>query len=207
MHCDAREGNASVLLGRIMPKIEALNLPTGYFLEWGGEYEDSGDAQAGLARSIPGFAVFMVFIVVCLFNALRQPLIIFLCVPLAAIGVTLGLTVARQPFGFMALLGAMSLSGMLIKNAIVLLDEIGVQRKGGMEPFSAIVFSAVSRMRPVTMAALTTVLGMLPLLQDAFFVSLAVTVMFGLTFATVLTLIIVPVLYAMMFRVPHEEME
>ncbi|MBN1912747.1 MAG: efflux RND transporter permease subunit, partial [Pirellulales bacterium] len=207
VHCDPRRGNASVVLERIMPKIKELekSFPPGYFLEWGGEYEDSANAQAGLARSIPGFLVLMVFVVICLFNALRQPAIIFLCVPLALIGVTLGLLVTRQPFGFMSLLGALSLSGMLIKNAIVLLDEIGVQIRGGMAPYPAIVRSSVSRMRPVMMAALTTVLGMLPLLLDAFFISMAVTIMFGLTFATLLTLIVVPVLYAIFFRVPCKE--
>jgi multidrug efflux pump subunit AcrB len=99
------------------------------------------------------------------------------------------------------LLGFLSLSGMLIKNAIVLIDEINSQIRTGKEPFAAVVESGVSRVRPVSMAALTTVLGMIPLLADAFFVAMAVTIMFGLAFATVLTLIVVPVLYACFFRV------
>ena len=127
-------------------------------------------------------------------NALEQ-------VPLALIGVTAGLLVTDQPFGFMALLGFLSLSGMLIKNAIVLIDEINLEIREGKEPFAAIVDAGVSRARPVSMAALTTVLGMIPLLADAFFVALAVTVMFGLAFATVLTLIVVPTLYACFYKV------
>ena len=144
----------------------------------------------------------MILVVILLFNAVKQPLIIWLTVPLSVIGVTVGLLIFGQPFGFMALLGLMSLSGMLIKNAIVLIDQIDVEIKAGKERFLAVIDSGVSRMRPVMMAALTTILGMIPLLQDAFFISMAVTIMFGLLFATVLTLIFVPVLYTMFFKIP-----
>ncbi|MDJ0853257.1 MAG: efflux RND transporter permease subunit, partial [Myxococcota bacterium] len=108
----------------------------------------------------------------------------------------------NQPFGFMATLGFLSLSGMLIKNAIVLIDEIELQKREGQADYEAIVVAGVSRLRPVSMAALTTALGMIPLLVDAFFVSMAVTIIFGLMIATVLTMIVVPVLYAILFRVP-----
>ena len=114
----------------------------------------------------------------------------------------LGLLATRQPFGFVALLGAMSLAGMMIKNAIVLIDEINLQRSEGKEMLPAILDSGVSRLRPVAMAASTTALGMTPLLFDAFFVSMAVTIMVGLFVATILTLIIVPVLYVIFFRIP-----
>jgi multidrug efflux pump subunit AcrB len=123
-------------------------------------------------------------------------------VPLSIIGVTAGLLLFDQPFGFMALLGVMSLAGMLIKNAIVLLDEIDTQMRSDKGALSAILDSGASRLIPVSMAALTTILGMVPLLTDAFFVSMAVTIMFGLGFATVLTLVVVPVLYAIFYRVP-----
>ena len=199
--CDPKSGPAGVVFEKLRPKIEAIELPTGYTLEWGGEHEDSGDAQAALAGQVPIVGLLMVLVVVILFNSIRQPLIIFLTVPLAIIGVTVGLLVTDQPFGFMALLGFMSLAGMLIKNAIVLIDEINLQLREGKEPFQAIVDSGVSRVRPVSMAALTTVLGMIPLVTDAFFVAMAVTIMFGLAFATVLTLIVVPVLYACLYRV------
>ena len=107
----------------------------------------------------------------------------------------------------MALLGFLSLSGMLIKNAIILIDEFNERLRNGGNPFDAIVESSVSRMRPVAMAAFTTVLGMLPLIFDAFFAAMAVTIMFGLTFACVLTLIVVPVLYTMFYRIaPRKEL-
>jgi multidrug efflux pump subunit AcrB len=199
--CDPKVGNASVVFERIRPKIEAIELPLGYELEWGGEYEDSRDAQTALAAGLPISFLLMVLIVIFLFNALRQPLIIWLCVPLAIIGVAPGLLLTGESFGFMALLGFLSLSGMLIKNAVVLIDQIDLEIKEGKPEYDAILDSSVSRLRPVTMAAITTVLGMVPLFFDAFFKGMAVTIMFGLTFATVLTLIVVPVLYAIFFRV------
>jgi multidrug efflux pump subunit AcrB len=175
----------------------------GYFMAWGGENEDSAKAQTSLAGSIPIFFGLMVLIVIMLFNALRQPLVIWLAVPLALIGVTVGLLAFNQPFGFMALLGLMSLTGMLIKNAIVLIDQIDTEIASGKEHFQAVVDSGVSRLRPVALAAITTIMGMIPLLTDAFFVSMAVTIMFGLGFATLLTLIVVPVLYATIFKIPN----
>jgi len=202
VYADPIKGSPSVVFARVRPKIEGLSLPTGYRLEWGGEYEDSNNARNGLMRGIPAFIAIMALTTVALFNSLRQPLIIWLCVPLALIGVTGGLLATGQPFGFMALLGFLSLSGMLIKNAIVLIDEINSQRSEGKQLTSAIVDSAVSRLRPVAMAAATTALGMIPLLFDAFFVSMAVTIIAGLVFATILTMIVVPVLFAVFYRAP-----
>jgi multidrug efflux pump subunit AcrB len=199
--CDPRVGNASVVFERIRDQIEAIELPLGYEMEWGGEYEDSAKAQKALSANLPITFLAMVVIVIILFNAIRQALIIWLCVPLAIIGVTLGLLLTGESFGFMALLGFLSLSGMLIKNAIVLIDQIDLEIREGKVPYHAILDSSVSRLRPVTMAAITTVLGMIPLIFDAFFISMSVTIMFGLTFATVLTLIVVPVLYAIFFRI------
>jgi len=178
----------------------------GYYLGWGGEAEDSAKSQAALGKSIPIFFGLMVVIVICLFNAIRQPLIIWLTVPLAIIGVTAGLLLFKQPFGFMSLLGALSLAGMLIKNAIVLIDQINTEIASGKESFQAIVDSGISRLSPVLLAAVTTIFGMAPLLQDPFFVSMAVTIMFGLGFATVLTLIFVPVLYAVFFKIPYRDL-
>ncbi len=196
---------ASTVFQRFRPKVEVIDLGPDYELQWWGEYRDSRRAQAGIAANLPFFFLAMVLIVITLFNALRQPLVIWLTVPLALIGVTTGLLVTNQPFGFMALLGFMSLSGMLIKNAIVLIDEIEFQKRGGAAPLQAIVDSGVSRLRPVSMAALTTALGLIPLLFDAFFIAMAVTIIFGLMIATVLTMLVVPVLYAIFFRVPATE--
>lgn len=202
VHCDPAAGSANQLLLELRPKIESIVLPPGYFIEWGGEYEDTIEAQTSLFVGIPVFAVLMVLTVVMLFNSIRQTLVVWLTVPLALIGVTMGLLLFSQPFNFMALLGFISLAGMQIKNAIVLLDEINCQRQvGGKSVWDAILDSSVSRIRPVSMAAFTTVLGMLPLLWDVFFVAMSVTIMFGLTFACILTLYIVPVIYALIYKV------
>jgi multidrug efflux pump subunit AcrB len=198
---DPRYGEAPPLLSDVRATVEAIPLPDGYRLEWWGEYRNSGKAQGALAASLPVFIGMMVLITIALFNSLRQTAVIWLVVPLALIGVTVGLLVTQQPFGFMALLGFLSLSGMLIKNAIVLIDEINLQRTEDKPAIDAITGSAVSRLRPVAMAAATTILGMAPLFPDAFFVSMAVTIAFGLGFATVLTMVVVPVLYATIFRV------
>ncbi len=159
---------------------------------------------AALAGSIPLFILLMVLITITIFNSLKQPLVIWLCVPLALIGVTAGLLGTGQPFGFMSLLGFLSLIGMLIKNAIVLVDEINLQSGEGKELLAAIVDSGASRLRPVAMAASTTALGMIPLLVDAFFVAMAITIIAGLIFATVLTMVVLPVFYAIIFRVPSK---
>ncbi len=204
VHADPAYGTAASLLERIMPQVEALEMGPDYELQWWGEYRDSRKAQAGIAAGLPLFLLMMVLIVVALFNSLRLPLVIWLTVPLAVIGITAGLLLTDQPFGFMALLGAMSLSGMLIKNAIVLIDEIRIQRGQGHPPLRAILTSGLSRLRPVAMAALTTALGMIPLLTDAFFVAMAVTIIAGLAAATVLTMIVVPVFYAVFFRVKYD---
>jgi multidrug efflux pump subunit AcrB len=197
---DPTKDSAPSLLARLRPKVEALDFPEGYYLEWGGEYESSRDAQEPLFATIPIFVGLMVLIVIALFNAIRQPLIIWLTVPLALIGVTAGLLLTRQPFGFMALLGFLSLSGMLIKNAIVLIDQMDLEIREGKPVYDAILDSGVSRLRPVAMAAATTILGMLPLFQDAFYISMAVTIVGGLAVATVLTMVFVPVLYAIFFK-------
>lgn len=207
VQAEPKVGNTSVLFNRMRSQVENMPLPIGYRIEWDGEFEDSQDAQKGLSKNLPITFVLMVLITIALFNALRQPIIIWLTVPLSIIGVTVGLTIFNLSFGFMALLGFLSLSGMLIKNAIVLIDEIDSQIASGKSEFKGIVDASVSRLRPVTMAAITTILGMIPLLFDVFFVQMAVTIMFGLAFATVLTLIVVPVFYVIFFRVRYEKMD
>lgn len=199
--CDPAQGLATVLLDRLKPKIDSMELPPGYFLEWGGEYEDSRDANNAINSSLPAGFLTMIVVVILLFGKVRQPLIIWLTVPLAIIGITAGLLSMDVAFGFMGLLGALSLVGLLIKNAIVLIEEIDMQIAEGKESFTAILDSSVSRMRPVMMAASTTILGMAPLLSDVFFLDMAVVIMFGLGFASALTLIVVPVLYAVFFNI------
>jgi len=192
---------AGAALTRIKPLIENIELPDGYMLEWGGEYESSGKAQKALGQGLPlGFLV-MFIISVLLFGRARQPLIIWLVVPMAIVGVVAGLLLADLPFGFMSLLGFLSLFGMLIKNAIVLLEEIDLQIAEGKIAAQAIVEASLSRLRPVSLAAITTILGVMPLIADPFFADMSVTIMGGLAFATLLTLIAVPVLYSIFYKI------
>ncbi|GAB6058858.1 efflux RND transporter permease subunit [Desulfonatronum parangueonense] len=199
--CDPPAGEiAGPLFQRLRPQIEAIALPPGYELSWDGEYEAARESNQGLAITAPyGFAA-MILAVVVMFNAVLQPLVIWLTAPLALIGVTVGLLVFRTPFEFMAILGFLSLIGLLVKNAIVLVDQIDLEFAAGKPLQQAIMESSVSRLRPVAMGALTTILGVAPLLLDPFFKSMTVVIMFGLSFATLLTLLVVPVFYLLFFR-------
>lgn len=202
VHADvALTANVNEAFERIRPEIEAIELPVNYSLEWGGEHEDATEAQASLLRQIPPVLIAMIVIMVLLFGQVRQALIVWLCVPMAIVGVTVGLIATGLPFSFMALVGFLSLSGMLIKNAIVLIDQTDINIGSGQDRWEAVLAAGVSRLRPVVLTALTTILGMVPLLFDAFFSVMAVTIMSGLAFATLLTLILVPVLYAIFFRI------
>ncbi|MDX8352505.1 efflux RND transporter permease subunit [Cognatiyoonia sp. IB215182] len=190
---------AAQVHAEIRSVIEAMSLPIGYKMEWGGEFESSADANASLGAQLPITILIMVLITVLLFNAVRQPLIIWLLVPMSVNGAAIGLLGAGLPFTFTALLGLLSLSGMLIKNGIVLVEEIDIVRREGTALREAIVTASTSRLRPVLLAAATTIMGMIPLLGDAFFVSMAVTIMGGLAFASILTLVAAPVLYDVFF--------
>ncbi|MGR3369618.1 MAG: efflux RND transporter permease subunit [Sagittula sp.] len=195
--------NADKVFRQVRGPIEAIPLPEGYSREWGGEYESSTEAQESLGRQLPVSLLIMVLISILLFGAVRQPLIVWLLVPMSVNGVALGLLGTGLPFSFTALLGLLSLSGMLIKNGIVLVEEIDLTRAEGVPFERAIVEASTSRLRPVVLAAATTILGMLPLLWDAFFASMAVTIMAGLGFASVLTLIAAPVFYYLFFPGEH----
>lgn len=190
---------ASQVFNEVRAAVEAIEILAGYTMEWGGEYEASADANESLGGQLPISLLIMVLISILLFNGLRQPLIIWLLVPMAVNGVAIGLLATGIPFSFTALLGLLSLSGMLIKNGIVLVEEIDLVRAEGVELREAIVRASTSRLRPVVLAAATTILGMAPLLGDAFFVSMAVTIMGGLAFASILTLVAAPVFYLVIF--------
>lgn len=196
---------ADDLFQRIKPKIEAIALPDGYSMEWDGEFGSSADAQASLATTIPAGLLAMIFVVVVLFNAIRQPIIVWTVVPLMMIGVTIGLVSTGTPLEFMGILGLLSLSGLLIQNSLVLVDNTDDLISSGMPRFDALVESASSRFRPVVLGAFTTVLGIAPLFFDAFFRSMTVVLAFGLSFATIITLLVTPALYAMWFRISKEE--
>ncbi|ABI56085.1 efflux RND transporter permease subunit [Alkalilimnicola ehrlichii MLHE-1] len=196
---------AHELHGRVRDAIEAIELPPGYHFEWGGEHEAAQRSEAEVLSKVPVSLALMVLITVALFNGLRQPLIIFMTIPLGIVGVAAGLLVTGLPFGFMALLGLISLSGMLIKNGVVLLDQIEQYIASGMDRYQAVVEASVGRLSPISMTALTTALGMTPMLTDTLFRVMAVSMIGGLLFATLLTLFLVPALYTWLFRVRPPE--
>ena len=196
---------ADTVRRRILPKINAIEVPPGYTLEWGGEYEEDQKGQTEIKKAFQFCILGMFMLLIGLFASLRQPVIIFLTIPLALIGVIFGLLATNLPFGFMSILGTLGLSGMLIKNGIVLLDQINLDLKAGKKPYLAVLDSSISRLRPVMMAAWTTIFGMAPLLFHPFFCSMAATVMGGLFIATILTLLIIPILYVIFFRINVED--
>jgi multidrug efflux pump subunit AcrB len=193
------------LRSAVLEKFEAIELPPGYSMMWDGEYDTTLRAQLSLIPGmVPAFVV-MAVIIVALSNSVRPALVIALTVPFALIGITAILLPTQVPFGFIALLGAMSLVGLMIKNSIVLLDEIRVNAESGMSPYDAIIAAGMSRVRPVALGAATTIFGVMPLIQDAFWVAMALTMMFGLTFGTMLTMILVPTFYATLNRIPSPQ--
>lgn len=198
---------ANEAFNSVRDEIEAMRLPDGYSMEWGGEYESQQMANESLGKQLPISLIVMLTISILMFNKVRQPLILWLVVPMSVTGMVLGLLFTGLPFTFTALLGFLSLSGMLMKNAIVLVEEIDQQRAQGVEDYKAVIDGSVSRLRPVVLAAGTTIFGMIPLLPDAFFASMAVTIMGGLAFASILTLVAVPVFYALFFRIKPPKKE
>ncbi len=196
---------ADTLLKRLRPKIEAIDLPDGYSFKWGGEYGNSKESNDDLMSTIPLGFLAMVLVVVVLFGKIKQPLVIWCEVPLAMIGVVFGLVITGIPLEFMGILGLLALSGLLIQNGIILVDRMDFEISEGKARLDAIVDSATSRVRPVMLGSFTTALGVIPLYFDAFFQSMAVVIVFGLSFATLLTLLIVPVLYAVFLNVGQQE--
>ena len=197
--------NADEMLARIKPKIEAMKLPFGYSLEWGGEHELSDESIAGMAVAFPAAILIVYIIMIFLFNGFRQTVIIFISLPLILIGVVMGLWIAGMDLSFLAIVGLLSLVGMLAKNSIVMLDQVSADFAAGHDKYKSIVNDAVARLRPVAMSAFTTVLGMIPLIWDVMFGPMAVTIMAGLTVSTVLTLIFIPVMTAIFYNVPCPE--
>lgn len=185
----------------ILDEIEAIELPQGYSLSWLGEYNASRQSTQYLFKFFPVSIVLMLLIMIALFKDLKKPLIIILCLPVVAIGIVFGMLASGKGFGFVAIVGCLGIIGMMIKNGIVLIDEIDRRLGMGVEPYKALVDSTLTRIRPVMMASMTTVLGMAPLLADPLFGSLAVTIMGGLTVGTVIILVFLPVLYSIFFRI------
>lgn len=194
---------AETVRRNLKERIEAIDLPDGYTMEWQGEFLASNRSKKYLFLNLPLAIVLMIGILIALFKDYKKPIIIILSLPLALIGIVTGMLLFGKEFGFVAIVGSLGLMGMMIKNGVVLLEEINLQIENGKAPFQALLDSSSSRLRPVMMASLTTILGMIPLLPDDMFGSMAVTMMSGLLVGTIITLILVPVLYAIFFKVHH----
>lgn len=197
---------ASDLQANVYDKINSIPLPHGYHLSWEGEVTASGEANGSLFKFLPMAIGLMLIIIVALFNSIKQALIIFIIVPFAFVGVAIGFNITGLSLTFLAIIGCLGLIGMMIKNSIVLLNQINIEVREGKSALHATIDSAVSRVRPVMMASLTTVLGMLPLLTDKMFQSMAVAIMFGLAIGSIITLVVVPILYAVFFKVDIKEL-
>ncbi len=189
----------------IAEAIEAIELPLGYSLSWQGEYSAKSQSMKYLFANLPLAIILMLAILIMLFKDYAKPMIIMLCVPLLLVGAILGVYLSDKTFGFVAICGVLGLMGMMIKNGVVLMDEINLQICHGKKPIIALLDSYDSRFRPVMMASLTTILGMIPLLSDDMFGSLAATIMGGLLVGTVVTLIFIPLLYAIFFKIKTDE--
>ena len=184
----------------IAKAIESISLPEGYSLSWEGEYKASTQSKQYLFKGFPLSVVMMLLILIMLFNDFRRPAIIFSCIPLVVVGVFPSVLLSGKDFGFVAIVGILGLIGMMIKNGIVLIDEISLQISQGKPLDRALIDSSKSRLLPVMMASLTTILGMIPLISDSLFGSLAVTIMGGLAAGTIIILIFIPVLYSLMYK-------
>ena len=196
------EGTAAKAVQSIKDEIEKIELPEGYSMQWAGEGKLQGDATVNLLRYVPLIAMLIIGLLLFLFGRWKQVIIVLCCLPFVLCGIVPALLIFHQPFTFMAIMGLMGLMGMMIKNTIVLIDEINrLVKEDGLEVYDAVVASTVSRVRPVIMASLTTVLGMAPLLGDAMYGSMAITIMSGLTIGTIITLVLLPVIYCAFYKI------
>lgn len=202
VQCSPRPGiGTEAARQAIAQEIEKIKLPSGYSLSWQGEKMASDRSMQYLFNGFPLAIILIIMILIMLFKDYKKPAIIFCCIPLIIVGVIPTVLVTGKPFGFVAIVGVLGLIGMMVKNGIVLMDEINLQISEGIAPREALLNSSKSRLRPVMMASLTTILGMIPLIPDAMFGSLAVTIMGGLFIGTLITLIFIPILYAMFFKI------
>jgi multidrug efflux pump subunit AcrB len=194
---------AGDLFKALQPTMETLSLPPGYAWVMGGELEKQAEAQGYLFEYLPHCVALIVLLLVWQFNSFRRPAIILLTIPMTLIGVVVGLLVMDATFGFMVILGLLSLAGVIINNGIVLIDRIEIERAEGKAVYQAVVDSALARFRPILMTTVTTILGLLTLIisRDPLFYGMSVALAFGLAVGTVLTLGFVPILYTLFFRV------
>ena len=199
---DCEEATPAKVVAEIQDKIEAIPLPRGYTMRWVGEGEIQGEAIGNLMKFIPITIFLILAILLLLFNSWRKVLLILICFPFVFCGITPSLLLSGQPMTFMSIIGLMGLIGMMVKNAIVLVDEINrLQTEERTDPYSSVVEATVSRVRPVLMASLTTIVGMIPLVTDPMYSSMAITIMGGLAVGTLITLILLPIFYTAMFHI------
>lgn len=203
---DQFDATPAKILEDITEKIDAIPLPDGYHKRWVGEIEMQNDATANLMKYLPITLFIILSILLLLFNSWKKVILILLCFPFVFCGITPALLAFRQPFTFMAIIGMMGLIGMMVKNAIVLVDEINrLYKEEHQHPYDAVLNATVSRVRPVIMASLTTIVGMIPLVTDPMYGSMAITIMGGLTVGTIITLILLPLFYTALFHVRKPE--
>ncbi|WP_303914772.1 efflux RND transporter permease subunit [Bacteroides mediterraneensis] len=203
---DLYEATPAKVVASIQKEIERIPLPDGYRMRWVGEGELQGEAIGNLMKYLPVTLFIILGILLLLFNSWKKVILILLCFPFVFCGITPSLLLFRQPFTFMAIIGMMGLIGMMVKNAIVLVDEINrLQQEEHLHPYHAVVEATVSRVRPVLMASLTTIVGMIPLVNDPMYGSMAITIMGGLTVGTLITLVLLPIFYTALFHIhkPH----
>jgi len=199
---DQYEATPAKVQQSIKEQIEAIPLPDGYTMKWGGELGTQSDAMVNIVKYLPLILFLIMGILLLLFNSWKQVMLILMCLPFVFVGIVPAMLLLKIPFTFMAIIGLMGLIGMMVKNGIVLVDEINRLRdEEHKDGFTAVTTATVSRVRPVIMASLTTILGMLPLLRDPMYGSMAVTIMAGLTMGTIITLILLPVFYSALFHV------
>ncbi|SEE14219.1 efflux RND transporter permease subunit [Pseudomonas migulae] len=196
----------ATLVQQIMPTLDPIRaeLPDGYLLEVGGTVEDSARGQNSVKAGVPLFIVVVLTLLMLQLRSFSRTVMVFLTAPLGLIGVTLFLMVFRQPFGFVAMLGTIALSGMIMRNSVILVDQIEQDIAAGLKPWQAIIEATVRRFRPIVLTALAAVLAMIPLSRSVFFGPMAVAIMGGLIVATALTLLFLPALYAAWFRIKKE---
>lgn len=199
---DLYEATPAKVVASIQKEIERIPLPDGYKMRWVGEGELQGEAIGNLMKYLPVTLFIILAILLLLFNSWKKVILILLCFPFVFCGITPALLLFRQPFTFMAIIGMMGLIGMMVKNAIVLVDEINrLQQEEHLHPYHAVVEATVSRVRPVLMASLTTIVGMIPLVNDPMYGSMAITIMGGLTVGTLITLVLLPIFYTALFHI------
>ncbi|KAF2393014.1 efflux RND transporter permease subunit [Pseudomonas frederiksbergensis] len=196
----------ATLVQQIMPTLDPIRaeLPDGYLLEVGGTVEDSARGQNSVKAGVPLFIVVVLTLLMLQLRSFSRTAMVFLTAPLGLIGVTLFLMVFRQPFGFVAMLGTIALSGMIMRNSVILVDQIEQDIAAGLKPWQAIIEATVRRFRPIVLTALAAVLAMIPLSRSVFFGPMAVAIMGGLIVATALTLLFLPALYAAWFRIKKD---